>query len=129
MVILEIFDKSHPGFAGLADGLVGRRVPSASDSNANSVKSRKREACATPGLGALGVEVVALVEPAALRSAYGAEGCTNDFSRAMYGAAESENILLLRGRACAAVAARAADSSAAARACKGVLPLAGRVPD
>ena len=49
--------------------------------------------------------------------------------RAMYGAAESENFGLLRGHACAAVAARVADSSAAARAWKGVLPLAGGVPD
>ena len=40
MVILEILDKSHPGFDGLANGLVGRCVPSAGDSSASGVKSR-----------------------------------------------------------------------------------------
>ena len=40
VVILEILDKGHPGFDGLADRLVGRCVPSASDSSAIGVKSR-----------------------------------------------------------------------------------------
>ena len=92
MVILEIFDKGHPGFDSLADWL----VPSTSAAVASSVGTRESKAGAAPSFGALGVEMVALVAPVALGGACCAEGCANDFGRTMYGAAESENDLALR---------------------------------
>ena len=66
MIILEIFNKSHPGLDGLLDRFVGCRMPRANDAISSCVETRESVAGSGPGFRTFGVVRLALIALGAL---------------------------------------------------------------